>query len=290
MKRFSILLLSLLSIMGFAQKTTYKVNNPAELNVMTFNIRLDSEKDGLNNWKYRKNMVANTITYYQADIVGTQEVLHNQLLDLEAMLPDYTSIGVGRTDGMEKGEYSAIFYNHKKLTETGSGYFWLSESPLKIGEKGWDAACERIATWAKLKDNQTGKIFFVLNTHFDHIGKKARLESAKLIIDKVKLYSKKLPVIVTGDFNSTPQSEVIKILTDISNPLHLTDARTVSPTVEGPDWTFHDFGRTPLKDRELIDYIFVKNNVNVLTYKVIDEKVDDTFISDHNPVLVQVQF
>lgn len=290
MKKISVLLLSILSVMGFAQKTTYKVTSPVELNVMTFNIRLDSEKDGLNNWKNRKDIVANTITYYEADIVGTQEVLHNQLLDLDASLPDYSSIGVGRLDGMEKGEYSAIFYNHNKLTETGSGYFWLSENPLAVGEKGWDAACERIATWAKLKDNRTGKIFFVLNTHFDHVGKKARTESAKLILEKVKLYAKKLPVIVTGDFNSTPESEAIRILTDTSNPLHLTDSRAVSPTVEGPDWTFHDFGRVPLNERELIDYVFVKNNVNILTCKVIDEKVDDKYTSDHNPVLVRVQF
>ena len=96
MKKISVLLLSILSVMGFAQKTTYKVTSPVELNVMTFNIRLDSEKDGLNNWKNRKDIVANTIRYYEADIIGTQEVLHNQLLDMEALLPGYSSIGVAR--------------------------------------------------------------------------------------------------------------------------------------------------------------------------------------------------
>ena len=287
MKKLTILLLSLLSVSGFAQEIS---NNPSIINVMTFNVRLDTEADGLNNWKYRKEIAANTITFYQADIVGTQEVLHNQLTDLENLLPDYSSIGVGREDGMEKGEYSAIFYNNKKLTETGSGYFWLSENPLSIGQKGWDAACERIATWAKLKDNQTGKIFFVLNTHFDHIGKIARRESAKLILNKVKLYSKKMPVIVMGDFNSEPESEAIQILTDTSNPLCLTDSYRISPIVQGPEWTFHEFGRLPLNERTRIDYIFVKNNVKVLSYKVIDEKVDNKYISDHNPVLVQVRF
>ncbi|MBP1663159.1 MAG: putative endonuclease/exonuclease/phosphatase family protein [Bacteroidetes bacterium] len=287
MKKLTILLLSLLSVSSFAQQIS---NNPSTINVMTFNVRLDTEADGLNNWKYRKEIAANTITFYQADIVGTQEVLHNQLLDLEKLLPDYSSIGVGREDGMEKGEYSAIFYNNKKLTETGSGYFWLSENPLSIGQKGWDAACERIATWAKLKDNKTGKIFFVLNTHFDHIGKIARRESAKLILNKVKLYSKKMPVIVMGDFNSEPESEAIQILTDTSNPLCLTDSYRVSPIVQGPEWTFHEFGRLPLNERTRIDYIFVKNNVKVLSYKVIDEKVDNKYVSDHNPVLVQVGF
>jgi len=287
MKKLTILLLSLLSVSSFAQQIS---NNPSTINVMTFNVRLDTEADGLNNWKYRKEIAANTITFYQADIVGTQEVLHNQLLDLEKLLPDYSSIGVGREDGMEKGEYSAIFYNNKKLTETGSGYFWLSENPLSIGQKGWDAACERIATWAKLKDNKTGKIFFVLNTHFDHIGKIARRESAKLILNKVKLYSKKMPVIVMGDFNSEPEAEAIQILTDTSNPLRLTDSYRVSPIVQGPEWTFHEFGRLPLNERTRIDYIFVKNNVKVLSYKVIDEKVDNKYVSDHNPVLVQVGF
>jgi len=289
MKKINLLVLSLVTLSCFAQKNTNRISNPAELNVMTLNVRLDSESDGLNNWKYRKAVAANTITYYDADVVGTQEVLHNQLIDLETALPDYTSIGVGREDGMEKGEYCAIFYNHNRLTEIGSGYFWLSENPMNIGKKGWDAACERIATWAKLQDKQTRKIFFVLNTHFDHIGKTARIESAKLILDKVKLYSKKLPVIVTGDFNVNPKSEAIKIITDETNPLHLADTRAISQKVEGPDWTFHDFGRLPLNERELIDYIFVKNNVNVLDYKVIDEKVDNQFISDHNPVLVRVE-
>lgn len=261
-----------------------------QINVMTFNIRLDVKSDSLNGWEYRKNRVAKTILFNKIDIIGLQEVLHNQLLDLEKSLPDYTYIGVGRQDGMEAGEYSPIFYNNKKFTEVSSGYFWLSENPLEAGSKGWDAACERIATWAKLKDNASGKVFFVLNTHFDHIGQVAQRESAKLILNKVNLYTqkKKLPIIVTGDFNVNARTETYNILTKTSDKLHLTDSRTVSDKVSGPNWTFHDFGRLPLNERQTIDYIFVKNQVKVLTYDVIDGTVTKEYPSDHNAVMVKI--
>lgn len=133
MKKISILLLSLLSLMGFAQKSAYQVTSPVELNVMTFSIRLDSEKDGLNNWKNRKDIVANTIRYYEADIIGTQEFFTISCWIWRRCCPAISHRCRTTLDGMEKGEYGAIFYNHNKLTETGSGYFWLSENPLAIG-------------------------------------------------------------------------------------------------------------------------------------------------------------
>lgn len=282
-KVFIFALFALLGTMAFSQST--------KINVMTFNIRLDTESDSLNSWKYRKENVAKTVLLNNVDILGTQEVLHNQLVDLENSLSDFTSIGVGRDDGEEKGEYSAIFYNTKKFKEDGSGYFWLSETPMMAGSKGWDAACIRIATWVRLKEISTGKIFFVLNTHFDHLGKVARIESAKLILEKIDLYTKKkkLPVILTGDFNAAPTSDVIKILTDKSNSQSLTDSRLISPVVNGPEWSFHNFGKLPLKQRELIDYVFVKNNVKVLSYEMIDGTKTSKFSSDHNALLVKVE-
>ena len=259
------------------------------VNVMTFNVRYDNPDDSLNNWNYRKDRVANAIRFYDADIVGTQEVLHNQMEDLRQRLPGYESIGVGREDGKEAGEYSALWYRADRFTSKESGWFWLSETPEAAGSKGWDGACERIATWAKLQDKLTGKELFVMNTHLDHVGVAARREGVKLVLDKIQELGGDLPVILTGDFNAEPESDVIKQVTDTADPEHLTDARTVADLVYGPNWTFHDFGSIPYEHRERIDYIFVKNGLEVLKYGILTETEGDAYLSDHAPVLVSVK-
>ena len=139
-----------------------------------------------------------------------QEALNDQMLDLQQRLPQYRFIGGGREDGKTKGEYSAIFYNTKKVKALNEGMFWLSQMPDIPGSIGWDAAITRIVTWGKFKDLQTGKLFFVFNTHFDHMGKIARRESARLLINKVSDMSGKLPTIVMGDFNAEPTDEPIQ--------------------------------------------------------------------------------
>lgn len=256
---------------------------------MSYNIRYDNPEDEQDNWQYRKDRAANAILFYDVDILGTQEVLYNQLVDLQNRLPQYDVIGVGREDGKEKGEYSALWYKKNRFKLVDSGYFWLSETPQKAGSKGWDGACERIATWAKLQDKISGKEYFALNTHLDHVGIAARREGVSLILDKVEELSEGLPVIVTGDFNAHPESDVIRHVTDTSNPKHLTDARTVSPVVYGPDWTFHDFGKIPYSRRERIDYVFVRNGLEVLRYGILAETENEAFLSDHAPVLVTVK-
>lgn len=262
---------------------------PDLVNVMSFNIRYDNPEDSLDNWQYRKDRVANAILFYDADILGTQEVLHNQLEDLKMRLPHYGMVGVGREDGQEAGEYSALWYKKERFILLDSGCFWLSETPEVIGSKGWDGACERIASWAKLEDKVSGKIFFVLNTHLDHVGAVARLEGVNLILDKVEELGENLPVIVIGDFNAEPESDVIKRMTDISDPKHLTDARSVSSIVYGPSWSFHSFGKIPYDQRLLIDYVFVRNDLKVLRYGVLAETENNAFLSDHAPVLVTVK-
>lgn len=269
------------------QQASTQADEP--VNVMTFNVRYDNPDDSLNNWNYRKDRVANTIRFYDADIVGTQEVLHNQMEDLRQRLPGYESIGVGREDGKEAGEYSALWYRTDRFTAKESGWFWLSETPEVAGSKGWDGACERIATWAKLQDKLTGKELFVMNTHLDHVGVAARREGVKLVLDKIQELGGDLPVILTGDFNAEPESDVIKQVTDTADPEHLTDARTVADLVYGPNWTFHDFGSIPYEHRERIDYIFVKNGLEVLKYGILAETEGNAYLSDHAPVLISVK-
>ena len=269
------------------QQASTQADEP--VNVMTFNVRYDNPDDSLNSWAYRKDRVANAIRFYDADIVGTQEVLHNQMEDLRQRLPGYESIGVGREDGKEAGEYSALWYRADRFTAKESGWFWLSETPEVAGSKGWDGACERIATWAKLQDKLTGKELFVMNTHLDHVGVAARHEGVKLVLDKIQELGGDLPVILTGDFNAEPESDVIKQVTDTADPEHLTDARTVADLVYGPNWTFHDFSSIPYEHRERIDYIFVKNGLEVLKYGILAETEGNAHLSDHAPVLVSVK-
>lgn len=259
------------------------------VNVMSFNIRYDNPEDGQDNWKYRKERVANAIHFYEVDILGTQEVLHHQLLDMQKRLPEYGVIGVGREDGKEKGEYSALWYKKERFSLLDSGYFWLSATPEIVGSKGWDGACERVASWAKLKDKISGKVFFALNTHLDHVGEIARREGINLILQRIKQLSNGYAVVVTGDFNAEPESDVIKRVVDSNNPLHLIDARSISPIVYGPSWSFHDFGRIAYEKRSLIDYVFVRNGLKVLRYGVLAETNNDAFLSDHAPILVTVQ-
>lgn len=264
-------------------------SNPIDVNVMTFNVRYDNPEDSLNNWQYRKDNAAKIILEKKIDIVGTQEVLANQMNDLKSRLSEYDAIGVGREDGKEKGEYSAIFYNKVRFTAVESGYFWLSETPEIAGSRGWDGACERIATWAVLKDNTTGKQLFFINTHLDHVGKIARQEGVTLLLNRIAELSKGLPVILTGDFNADPESDVIKHVTNKAEVKHLIDSKSIATKVSGSEWTFHDYDKLPLEQRERIDYIFVNNKAEVVNYEVIPEKIGEVFLSDHSPVFTQLK-
>ncbi len=258
-----------------------------QIKVMTFNIRLDHAGDGEHNWQFRKSEASELINQKQVDIVGTQEVLKNQLDDLLTGCSSYASVGVGRFDGKEAGEYSAILYRRERFEVLESGNFWLSERPDVAGSKGWDAACERVVSWAKFKDLKSGKQFVFLNTHFDHIGVEARKKSALLLLAKAKMIAGELPVILTGDFNGTPDSEPVKL---IINSGWLADAGKLARLSTGPQWSFHDFGRLAVEQRPLIDFIFVTDHFEVMSYENIFAQIGNTFHSDHNPILVELQF
>jgi endonuclease/exonuclease/phosphatase family metal-dependent hydrolase len=278
----TIYFISLLLLSGLLACT----GKPLPLNVMTFNIRYDNPGDSLNNWQYRKDVAAEIIKEYDVDLLGTQEVLVNQLNDLKERLPQYAAIGVGRADGKKAGEYSAIFYKKNKFEEKKSGYFWLSETPEVAGSKGWDGACERIATWAVLKEKNSGKHLFFMNTHLDHEGQVARREGVKLLLARAKAEGNGLPIIITGDFNASPESEVIQlVLTDGD----FFDTRLLAPSITEPTGTFHGFGEIPAAKRNLIDYIFVTADVAVDAYSVAPEKRNGIYLSDHRPVYVKIE-
>jgi len=248
-------------------------------NVMTYNIRYDNPSDGKNAWSLRKECLVSQIEKYNPAILGIQEGLHHQVLYLDSCLVNYSYIGVGRDDGKTKGEYCAIFYDTLQFRVIESSTFWLSRTPERVSV-GWDAALERICTYAFFENVQTGKRILVFNTHFDHIGIVARKKSAQLIVSKEhEINSEKLPVLIMGDFNSTLETKPIKILKN-----SFSDSEDISAAKStGPRSTFHAFDKGMLID-EKIDFILVKN-VEVLSVQHINElRPDGFYISDHLPV------
>jgi len=261
-----------------------------ELNVMTFNIRLNIKSDSLNAWPYRKDNAASQIKFHNVHILGVQEALHEQMIDLSQSLSQYKYVGVGRDDGIIKGEYSAIFYDTAKLILLGSSTFWLSLTPEIPGSKSWDAAITRIVTWAKFTDIKRNRTFFVFNTHFDHIGKEARRESARLLKQKVKDIAGNNPVVITGDFNSKPSDDPIKIITDPIDKDKFIDTKAVSLTPHyGPQGTFNAFTSKEI-DNEPIDFIFLKGKWKVLQHATLSQTWGGRFSSDHFPVFAKLSF
>jgi endonuclease/exonuclease/phosphatase family metal-dependent hydrolase len=261
-----------------------------ELNVMTFNIRYNTKNDSLNAWPYRKDNAASQIRFHNVHILGVQEALHEQVMDLSQSLSQYKYVGVGRDDGKAKGEYSAIFYDTTRLKLLGSSTFWLSLTPEIPGSKSWDAAITRIVTWAQFTDVRSKKTFFVFNTHFDHIGKEARRESARLLKQKVKDIAGNNPVIITGDLNSKPSDDPIKIITDPIDRDKFIDTKGVSLTPHyGPHGTFNAF-TSKETDNEPIDFIFLKGKWKVLQHATLSQTWGGRFSSDHFPVLAKLSF
>ena len=289
-----ILLLAALLLAGCEFVDPYLPGDDEEpedrtVEVMTFNIRYNNPDDGENAWPYRKDRVAEIMA--EADLIGVQEALSGQMVDLETRLPDFEWFGVGRADGMAEGEFSAIFYRKSRFELLNHDTFWLSETPDVVGSVGWDAALERIATWGRLRDRATGEEFLHVNTHFDHIGVEARRQSARLLLRKIDEIAGDAPAVLTGDFNVVDSSLVYQILTGAADvdADALDDARAVSAnTPVGPNSTWNGFSE--IEPGRRIDYVFVNDEVDVLRHVIIADQIPgtDRFPSDHLPVLVEV--
>jgi len=249
-----------------------------KLDVMSYNIRYASPNDGPNLWKIRKGDLLKTLSKRKPDLLGMQEVVQQQLLDLTQGMKAYSYVGVGREDGKTKGEYSPIFYRKKALEVVESSTFWLSETPDQIS-LGWDAALERICTYARFYHKKSKKEFWMFNTHFDHIGVEARAHAARLILDQIKtLNTAKLPVILTGDFNLEPHEEPIKLLQSALNDVQ--KKLTASAPTYG---TFTGFDIQSTGERR-IDYIFQKDFQLLTASHPWLKTKQGYWLSDHHPV------
>jgi endonuclease/exonuclease/phosphatase family metal-dependent hydrolase len=250
---------------------------------MTFNIRLNTTSDGPNMWDNRKELV---VAYSMSpDLIGMQEVLSSQLDYLTEKMYWFSYYGVGRDDGAFSGEAVPIFYNKDRFSLLDKGTFWLSPTPKIPGSVGWDAALTRICSWVKLSEKSTGFQFYFLNTHFDHMGDTARTESAKIILDFINTETENLPVILTGDFNCSPEEDPYSVFT--AKGAGLTDACMIAGTEEElREGTFNGFGTE--QNPERIDMVFYKGRWEATAYEVLKIKDGEMFISDHWPIVVKL--
>lgn len=275
---------------GAQRSATVGERTAAPLRVMSFNLRYNNPADGVNAWPNRRDWVGNLIRFHEADVIGVQEALLGMLTDLDARLPGFARVGVGRSDGRTAGEFSAILYRTDRLTVEDSGTFWLSPTPGVVGSRGWDAALERVATWARFRDRQSGCRHLHLNTHFDHVGEQARQESARLIRRMLPTLSAGLPIVVTGDLNTDPTSVAYRILTRDTVPgavPPLADAMFASQRGHyGPTSTWTEF--RAIEPGRRIDYVLVSSRVAVLSHGILTDRWDDRFPSDHLPVLASL--
>lgn len=258
------------------------------LNIATYNIRIKTPGDiNARSWDNRKAYVAKLINSYKFDVFGVQEIADStQEYDLSSLLPAYRFFSKGRDNTAgTSGERIGIFYNKVRFTEENSGFFFLSETP-DVASKGWDAALNRICVWMKLYDTITKKSLYFFNVHFDHIGKSARAESAKLVVAKIKEIAGDDYVICAGDFNASTYETAVH--TELKS--YLNDSKEISETTPtGSVGTFNGWSITSstFTENKKIDYIYCKK-FQVISYSVLNDKfVAETFPSDHFPVLIK---
>lgn len=256
---------------------------------MTYNIRLDLASDGDNAWPHRRSALTSLVAYYAPDFVGMQEVLLNQKQGVEADLPAYQFVGVARDDGRDKGEFSPLGFRRDRFALVASGTFWLSPTPDVPG-KGWDAAYPRVASWARLRDKASLRMLLVVNTHFDHVGTTARLESARQIRRWITDQRKRgETVVLMGDFNSPAYSPAHAAITDAAaGQIALHDTLVISRTPHfGPLGTFTGF-KIEQNEPSPIDHIFVSDGVAVLRHATLTQQTGGRLPSDHYPVLAEL--
>ncbi|SNZ17092.1 Metal-dependent hydrolase, endonuclease/exonuclease/phosphatase family [Natronoarchaeum philippinense] len=260
------------------------------LRVASYNVRVAFGDDGPDVWPNRVDAVAGALRLHAPELVGLQEPTAEQLADLSERLPEYEWVGVGRNDGEDDGEFSPIGYRPDRLELLASDTFWLSESPDDVGSVGWDAALPRIATWGQFRDRATGRQFVHANTHFDHEGERARIESASLLAERLPtLGAADDPIALTGDFNSEPDSTPYETLVS-DGGAELVDAKRRSEHGHhGPDHTFTGF-EDPTAGRR-IDYVFVTPDIGVVQHaSCVDLRADGRVPSDHLPVVADLHF
>lgn len=264
-----------------------------QLVAATFNIRFDPVDENSsvepNGWTNpdgpRRDLVIDAITAMDADVIGVQEALDPQVVDLASALSEYTFFGVGRDDGVAAGEYAGIFYRSSRFFQVDGGHFWLSETPEIPGTVFEGSAATRMATWVRLCDELANQEFVLLNTHWDHASQDSRELSAALIRERLATIASDVPVIVTGDLNAWPENAAIGILLDAEpeqSPQLIDGYRQANPVMENDEGTVHYFLGITTGLR--IDFVLHDEGIHTVDSQIVRSDVDGRYPSDHYPV------
>ncbi|MFC0626505.1 endonuclease/exonuclease/phosphatase family protein [Kribbella deserti] len=247
-----------------------------ELRVATFNIRNSSADDGNDSWPLRREATVAAVAALDAEVVGLQEVLPDQLAYLREALPAYDVVGAGRDDGDATGEHASVLVRRDAWRIESHETRWLSLEPERPGSVGWDAHLTRIATLARLRRRESGRAVGIANTHYDHAGETARIESSRLL-GRWLAAEPGLPWIILGDLNATPESEPLRALTS-------EGWRQTLPADAGG--TEHAFSGA--EDGDRIDHILIGKGLTCRGARIACERFEGRLPSDHWPVVADL--
>lgn len=285
----TILLLAALLAAFVSTSPTPRTHEEAPvLQLMSFNIRYGTARDGDDAWLHRKELVFDVLREQPPDVAGLQEALHFQLEEILEAVPGYASVGIGRDDGRASGEYAAILFRPERFDVAESGTFWLSDTPETPGSRHWGNTVVRICTWARFIERSSGRGFYVYNTHLDHHSQEARERGADLLMRRIGARAFQTePVYITGDLNAgETNAAVVRIKGPADGPTFIDTFRAAHPDEKNAG-TFHGFGRAPGPDK--IDYIFVQPGTPVLDAQILRTNRDGRYPSDHFPVTARVK-
>lgn len=286
-KQILAIVFSFLMSVGYYTPESLEIANIPEkaddaVRIVSFNVRCKDDLYGT--VKVRSELICSALEQYSPDSFGVQEATQQWLDIFEEKLGDkYASVSQMRDDSSGT-EASAVYYLKEKYDLVDSGTFWLSDTPDEFGSKFFASSLPRIATWATLKNKQSGKVYTHINTHLDHVLETARVQQIGVLINKVEeIKAQGNPVVCTGDFNTEEGADAYKEMDG-----HLLDSKYIAK-VSDSGATFHNYGQN-IFARNPIDFIFVSEGVEVDTYKIIDEKIDKMYLSDHAGICADVRF
>jgi endonuclease/exonuclease/phosphatase family metal-dependent hydrolase len=254
------------------------------MQIMTFNLRFDNERDGKNAWSYRRDLLIEVIAQSSPAVLGTQEGMQRQLAYLQEHLPHYRMQAHGRVWD-DTCQYPTLFYRQEQFRLLEAGEFWLSKTPSVHRSKDWDSAFPRMMNFGLMEDLVNRVSFWIAVAHLDHVGHEARLEQAKILAEWFG--ERPGPRILMGDFNDVPDSAVHGVLT--SPEMGLRDAWQV--LLRGEDeasMTHHDFHGVPQQCR--MDWILVSQEFQVLDAVVVRAHREGQYPSDHFPYAVELDW
>ena len=253
-----------------------------DVKLVSSNVRCWSPTDfGKRSWFYRANLLMRNIDAIKnADVIGFQEVTRLHYAYLKDCLPQYDSVITYRDESL-LAEGTPVFYHTGKFKLKDKGSFWLSETP-DVMSRGWDAAFNRVCCYVILREKATGKELVVFNVHLDHRGSQARVNSIKLILEKIEAFGGQ-PCVIMGDLNCGEKSDTYKTATALFD-----DAKYLAPVSRGPGATYHNWGAA--MDHENLDYFLIsKTGISPQEYKIESAAFGpDLYPSDHFPISLKI--